>query len=174
MDKSKKSKLWISGGIPGLGKSTWLQNHKDCFDDKVIIISRDKIRFNLLKDNKDYFSKETEVWNEYIKQIKNAINNKIPNIILDATHLNQGSRAKVLLALGKSIKDVNEINVIFFTGSLATALERNEKRSGREYVPPTQIYRMKTSIEIPSSIEKFDHIFLVNIDKSTITERIGE
>ena len=64
------SKMYMVIGAPGCGKSTYIQNH---LKENEIVISRDKIRFSLLKDTDEYFSKEKEVYNEFIKQINAAI-----------------------------------------------------------------------------------------------------
>ena len=51
----------------------------------------------MLKDNEDYFAHEDEVWCAWIKQIKNGLENpEVENIYVDATHLNDRAREKVL------------------------------------------------------------------------------
>ena len=52
-------------GIPGSGKSTFVRKRRDIFDNPIVI-SRDKIRFSLLEEGDEYFSKE-----EILKFIKN-------------------------------------------------------------------------------------------------------
>ena len=166
MEKLKKSKLYLLGGIPGLGKSTWIKSHKQFFEGTVKVISRDQIRFSLLKDGDEYFSKEGEVWVEYVNQtIKSLKEND--NTILDATHLNIGSRNKILRALGKNLKDV-EVVVIFFTGKLELALKRNAQRTGRAFVPETTIKNMYNSIYLPSYILEpyIDNIYIVNANNN--------
>ena len=44
-------------GAPGAGKSTFIKNNKDKLCGSVNIVSRDEIRFSLLKDGDEYFSK---------------------------------------------------------------------------------------------------------------------
>ena len=168
-------------GIPGIGKSTWIQNHKDFIEGKTIVISRDEIRFSLLKDGDPYFSKEDETWAEYINQIKIAIdNNKVDNIFLDATHINPRSRNKVFKALGKKyLEKVNEINNIWFLCDVRLAIERNEKRAGtKRYVPSKAIYNMYATSEIPLLEEKFNNRYIVDAKNGMliklIEERIGE
>ena len=168
MEKLKKSKLYLLGGIPGLGKSTWIKNHEQFFEGTVKVISRDQIRFSLLKDGDEYFSKEGEVWVEYVNQtIKSLKEND--NTILDATHLNISSRNKILRALGKNLKDV-EVVVIFFTGKLELALERNAQRTGRAFVPETTIRNMYDSVYLPSyTLEPYiDNIYIVNANNNEI------
>lgn len=152
-------------GIPGIGKSTWIKNHKMKFPGKTQIVSRDSIRFSLLKEGEDYFAHENKVWKLYVDQAKFSIDIN-DNTILDATHLNEASRSKILLALGDYLKKVDEVNIIYFVGSIHTALKRNCKREGLGLVPVSTIRRMKTQITDPSYKEGFDRIFYVNVDKN--------
>lgn len=164
MEKLKKSKLYLLGGIPGLGKSTWIKNHEQFFEGTVKVISRDQIRFSLLKDGDEYFSKEGEVWTEYVNQaIKSLKEND--NTILDATHLNFNSRNKIIRALGKNLKDI-DVNIIFFIGDLALALKRNAQRTGRALVPESTIINMYHSIDLPSyELEPYlDNLYIVNMN----------
>ena len=75
------SKLYVACGIPGSGKSTYLANYvKSHYTNKLSnmykIVSRDAIRFSLLKEGDDYFSCEREVFNTFIKEIFNTLLNE--------------------------------------------------------------------------------------------------
>ena len=111
-------------GIPGVGKSTWLKNNKNFFTDidSIDVISRDKIRFALLDEGEDYFSKEDDVWKNYVKEAKRSLKENYITI-LDATHLSIASRKKILKALG----DLSNIDVyaVVCVANLETALKRN-------------------------------------------------
>ena len=158
MEVLKKARLWLMCGVPGSGKSTWVQNHKNFFAEKVAIISRDEIRFSLLKEDDNYFSKEKEVWNEYIAKAKKSLKENT-DTVLDATHLNEKSRGKILRALGNSLKGV-EINIIVINSGLKRALEQNNLRTGLSLVPSDQIKRMYSSMTIPTIEEGFDNIYI--------------
>ena len=73
------SKLNLMCGIPGSGKSYWVRHH---MTDADAYISRDQIRFSMLKEGEEYFSHENEVFEEFIAQIQNAINGNYNNILL--------------------------------------------------------------------------------------------
>lgn len=166
MELSKRKRLWLMCGIPGSGKSTWIQNHIKSFSDHTTIISRDKIRFSLLKEEDLYFSKEKEVWKEYISQIIVALNFN-EDIILDATHLNEASRSKILRALKDNLKNV-QINAIVINTPFPQALKQNNLRKGREFVPESVIHRMSFQMTIPTIEEGFDEIYIYENNKYKI------
>ena len=155
----QKHKLWILVGIPGSGKSTWIQNHKNSFKTPYKIISRDDIRFSFLKnDDDDYFKYEKQVFNEFIKQIKESLQ-KNKETYVDATHINESSRGKLLRALGLSLKDI-EINAIVVQVPINIALKQNAYRTGRKLVPEQAIKQMHSQMTIPTIEEGFDHIYI--------------
>lgn len=145
-------------GVPGAGKSTWIQNHKDKFTGTLRVISRDKIRFSMLKDGEDYFSKEDDVWKEFVNQAKISLQEN-NNTILDATHINISSRSRILRALKDNLKDV-EICAIVIAPDLDTAIKQNNLREGRALVPELTIRKMYHSFYYPELIEGFDKIYI--------------
>ena len=152
----EKSKLYLMMGCPGSGKSTYL---KERFSQPPVVVSRDAVRFSMVKEDEEYFSKEKEVFKEYIEQIRTAIKFNA-EVFADATHLNESSRAKVLRALGSDLKDV-EVNVIWVRVPLEVAITQNEFRSGtRAYVPTSVIRRMYSQATMPSKEEGFEHIYI--------------
>lgn len=152
-----KRKLYLMMGCAGSGKSTYLKTR---FSQRPLaVISRDEIRFSMVKEDEEYFSRENEVYAEFIQQIKDALDFNA-EVFADATHLNERSRAKTLRALGESIKDV-EVNIIWVRVPLETALIQNENRIGtRSYVPKSVIYRMHSQLTKPTKEEGFDHIYI--------------
>lgn len=158
--------VWIVAGPPGSGKSSWLERHASAND---IIISRDKIRFSLLKDEDDYFAYEDKVYNLFIKTIQEAINKeKYDNIYIDATHLTPKSRKQLIKQL---IFDKNKVilKAISFEIDLETCIERNAKRTGRAYVPETALRNMYNSYKIPMLWEGF-FIEIIHITKENENE----
>ena len=151
-----KPKLYLMCGIPGSGKSTYLKTH---FSQPPKVISRDEIRFSIVKEDEEYFSHENEVYAEFISQIKEALKFET-EVFADATHLNEASRAKTLRALGASLKDV-EVNVIWVRVPVEVAIQQNENRKDtRAYVPRSVIRRMHSQMTKPSKEEGFDHIYV--------------
>lgn len=151
-------KLILMAGIPGSGKTTLA---KRLFGKQDLYISRDEIRFNIITDKDEYFSKENVVYNEFIKQINDGLkNNNLRYVVADATHLNYGSRKKLLDRIEN--KNLYDIELIFMNVPLDIALERNKTRQGRSYVPEKSIINMYHSIEIPTKREPFKTIFIAN------------
>ena len=94
-------KMFVMCGAPGSGKSTWLEEKviKNIYTKPATVVSRDKIRFALVKEDEQYFSKENEVWEKFITQIKKDLEMwSVEEVYVDATHLNIASRSKLLRA----------------------------------------------------------------------------
>ena len=152
-----KSKLYLMCGIPGSGKSTYLKTR---FIQPPVVVSRDEIRFKMVREDEEYFSHEKEVYNEFINQITQELK-FFQEVFVDATHLNEASRTKLLRSLGGNLKDV-EVNIIWMKVPLEVALKQNENRKGtRAYVPETVIRRMASQMTIPTKEEGFEHIYVV-------------
>ena len=175
IDNSKNGILYLSCGVPGSGKSTFLNDIKD--PDEVII-SRDIIRFSILKPGEDYFSHEKEVYVKFLNAIVMNIRNG-KNVYADATHLNQKSRYIILKQLYNRGCFPKEINAIYFNVPLEVCKERNELRKGtKTYVPVEQVEKMYSEYIHPSyfeyfnftwsSIHSFDHIWEVNAEGDVV------
>ena len=148
------SKMYIMIGMPGCGKSYYVKNHAKEGD---IVVSRDTIRFSMLKDNEPYFAREKEVYREFIRQINAAVADE-RDVWVDQTSINRASRNKLFTKLNKK---PNEIIGIYFTTPLVTAIERNKQRTGRAFVPQDAIINMYNSMEKPELDEGFTEIMEV-------------
>ena len=156
------SKLILMCGCPGSGKSTWIQNHKDFFKDNIKVVSRDAIRFSMLKDGEDYFAHENDVFKTFITEIGSGLKTD-KTVIADATHLNHVSRSKVLKALGINLRGCDSVEAIFIKVPLEVALAQNENRKDtKTYVPRDVVKRMHESLETPNILEGFDKVYIYN------------
>ena len=129
-------------GLPGSGKSTWVKKQLEIKGG--FWASRDAVRFSMVAEDEPYFERETEVFNEWIRQICEALSNPI----IDATHLNDRSREKTLSRLPK--ENIREITNVVFAIPIETCLERNRQRTGRAVVPDEVIRNMAKSFKAPA------------------------
>lgn len=111
-------------------------------------ISRDAIRFSLVKENEEYFSKENEVFETFVSEVQKAIDNEINIIVLDATHISENSRKKILNRL-HNIHDY-ELEAVVFDVPLEILKERNQLREGRARVPNSAIENMYYNFSEPT------------------------
>ena len=155
-------KLYLMCGIPGSGKSTWLKNHA-C---DGVVVSRDVIRFSMVKEDEEYFSKENEVFAEFVRQINENLSVG-KDVFADATHLNPASRNKLL----NQVSGYDEVHAIVMLKTCDTALKQNENRIGtRAYVPRSVIRRMANQLQMPRLEEGFKSVIVITEEeKVTIT-----
>ena len=110
--------------------------------------SRDAMRFSMVREDEPYFERENEVFNAWISQICEALNNPlVEDIYVDATHLNDKSREKTLSRLPKD--NIEKITNVVFVVPIEICLERNALRTGREVVPEDAIRNMAKSFKMP-------------------------
>ena len=157
--------LYIMVGIPGSGKTHWAKQFiKD--HPSIKYVSRDEIRMSLLEEKDDYFAKEKRVFSNFVTQIISLLNEKY-DVIADATHISQASRAKLINGItnrGISLDNFN-IEFVFINPTLAQCLRNNDVREGRAYVPKSQIRRMWHQLEPPSlnEVKNCKRVMTINV-----------
>jgi len=133
--------LWLMCGVPGVGKSWFAKNR--LMRPGWVYISRDEIRFSIVKNEEEYFSHEKEVFHKFVDRIADTLIWDADDVVADATHLNWGSRRKLMEALKRyAFMENIQIIPVVVTASLKTILARNQLRNGRERVPEDVIRRM--------------------------------
>lgn len=154
----KMTRLWLMMGAPGSGKSTWAKAN---MPDGAMYISRDNIRYDLLRDGEEYFSREGEVYETFVNQIA-AASKITKDVIADQTSLDRRARTKLLNALNNRRAYFDEVNVIWINRPLSQILEFNAKRTGRERVPDNAVINMFNRIEKPTASERINNLYIYN------------
>lgn len=152
----KKKHLYIMCGAPGAGKTTWVRENAE--PGTSAHISRDRIRFEMLKENDSYFKHEQAVYNEFIEEIARALDDCpwITEVYADATHMTTKSRKKLLNSLFIRERENVVVTPIIIMPYIETCIERNNRRQGRARVPETVIEKMYMSFEDPEK-DGFDY-----------------
>lgn len=141
-------------GIAGSGKSTWVQQEVERLESEhmtTCVISRDYVREQLRQPGESYFAREDEVFNEFIRQINEAMEIGFDVVFIDATHINFPSRNKVLSRLLPDPHTNLTFEVIRVP--VATALNQNAQRTGDARIPNGAIQRMARNFRIPNLVE---------------------
>ena len=138
--------LYVLCGPSGAGKTTYVKTHN--WNKHIKYVSRDEIRFSLLKEDEDYFSHEKEVFKNFSNTIRRTLIDNF-DVIADATHLNVFSRKKLTNAIDNYFTDYNIIYIVFDT-PLEEILHRNEKREGRARVPEQTLRSMYNGFNPPT------------------------
>lgn len=156
--------IYIMCGPPGGGKSFEIQVMTSILRDEGLgykIVSRDAIRFAMLKDGEDYFKYENEVFNQFINQINDALaTESCSYIFIDATHLNEKSRNKTLDRL--HLTEDTIIIPISVRPPLDQCIEQNNRRTGRALVPESVIRKMYESYKAPTYQEKYSYHYIMH------------
>lgn len=154
----KQKKVFLLAGPPGCGKSTWVRANMTVGSEWI---SRDNVRFAIIKDDEDYFAHEDEVFDTFINYINQTLENpNIDQIFIDATHLSRRSRRKTTSRI--RMANVEELNCICFTTPKAVCHARNNLREGRSKVPASAIDNMFNAYSLPTKDEGFTHIYDIN------------
>ena len=147
--------IFLLCGPPASGKSSWAA--KRAIPGHSAIISRDRIRFEKLKDGEDYFAHEDEVLEEFYEQINAAIKAPwVDEVYIDATHLTKKARNATMEKICIPMLDSHVIAVAFDVPA-DVCLIRNERRTGRAYVPPKAVQRMHKQFKIPTDKEVYPY-----------------
>lgn len=170
--------LKVMVGIPGCGKSTWANRETQFLEEEkatTAIISRDEIRKSFVgeanpNNSNSYFGREDEVFEEFIRQINEAMEIGIDYVFVDATHISRASRAKLLSRLRPDPNTVLTFEVM--DCGLDTCLARNATRTGFARVPDSAIKNMKKGYR-PPTMEEFSN-YLYGFKKVTINHHNTE
>lgn len=166
-------KLILMVGCPGSGKSTWIEKQIPRIEEDgktTVVVSRDYIRKSMVGDTNDesiYFSREKEVFEEFVRQINEAMEIGIDTVFVDATHISVGSRRKILTRL---IPDPQtKLAIAVMDTPAEVCKERNAQRTGFAHVPDKGMsnmikgYKKPDFSEFPDNSYGFKEIYIVDV-----------
>ena len=152
---SDQKTIYMMVGIPGSGKSTWIQTH---VESNWIVLSPDAI----LEQRYNYHwtpERAAEAWAESYRSF-GALLLKGATIVWDATLISPIIRAAILhTSKGAGYR----VEAVFCDTPVEICVERNAKRA-REPVPESTIRRMADSLIAPTEEEGFDRIQHIVVD----------
>lgn len=159
------SRLYIVCGIPGAGKSTTIKEKfgTEITSQDYLIISRDKIRFGLLKDGDAYFEHEPIVEEMFYKGITKALRLGY-DVVADQSSINPKSRKKLI----NKVAGYTEINAIWVDTPIEKCIERDSKRTGWTQVGEKVIKKMAKDFIPPYEAEGFANIYRWDNSKDKI------
>ena len=143
-------RLFMMCGLPASGKSTFARQF--IRDNDIRYVSRDEIRFSMVKENEEYFSREKKVFKKFAGTIAQTLIDGF-DVIADATHLNRISRDKLIRAIDQYTTKYT-ITYIVLETSLETCMKRNALREGRARVPDSVMKSMAENWEDITISEK--------------------
>lgn len=139
--------LTIMCGLPGSGKSTYLQQSDSVANTHSIVLSPDDFRM-VLTGQAFYGPAEDSVWS-HVKTATRVLIQK-HHVIIDATHLTVGSRLQ-WVRLAEHCKVL--VDCWWYNISPEIAMRRNKARKG--VVPEEVMERMLSSFVPPEASEGF-------------------
>ena len=150
--------LYLMVGAPGVGKSTYARKFSKEHGSGIKIISRDAIRFSMVKDDSPYFSKEKAVFREFVREINEGLDEG--DVIADATHINEVSRMKLINKVDLS---KCKVSCIVVNTDETTAIKRNHLREGRARVPDSVISENYARFTHPKT-DKFHYHTIIEVN----------
>lgn len=150
--QTRACRLYVMCGPAGSGKSTWYVKHL-LGDPNTFYVSRDEVRLFLLDEKDHYFSKEKEVFKQFIDAIQDGVNLWGYDLVVDATHLDKYSRRKLTNALDDALTRPWEIYYIVMDTPYEECCRRNDNRTGRANVPHDVIKEMCDKMTYPQMSE---------------------
>lgn len=157
-----KKKLYIMCGPAGSGKTTWVREHAN--PGHSAHISRDRIRFSMVAADEYYFSREDEVYTEFVRQICKALScDWIDEVYVDATHLTKKSRENLIREVDRVYPLFDLVGVVVMP-DIETCLAQNAQRTGRECVPESVIRNMYNNFQSPLRDDlRYDFIYVNDV-----------
>lgn len=146
-------------GVPGSGKSTWI-NNQDWIKDCVIVSTDNHVEAYAKSEGKTY----NEVFKDYMPTAVDLMAKDVveareqgKDIIWDQTSVSVNSRKKKF----KMLPDYEHIAVVFKTPPSSELTKRLASRPGKE-IPWSVVTSMINTFELPTEDEGFKEIWFAS------------
>ena len=164
-------KIKILAGVAGVGKSTYINQHKKEND---LVLSSDQLRIELYGNLEEGNKYNGEVFNELNNRLRQAIKTHDGDIYYDTTAVSRKQRA----GLYKQIKKTAELNdyeieVVLLHKPLEQIKEQNNERTGFARVPDDVVERMYKALQAPRIGVDCDSFRVVAPDFSEYMDEIN-
>lgn len=152
-------KLIVLVGLPGSGKSTWIEKYLTDVDSDAVVVSSDNEVEKIAKELGKTYS---EVFKDVIKQATKAVNDLAEksfldnkNVIWDQTNLSKQKRMSIL----QRFKGYQKIACVFEVPKdvLEQRLKDRAEATGK-FIPDAVVETMRKTFEYPEMSEGFDKI----------------
>lgn len=140
--RATRAQLFVTIGLPGSGKSTWLEAHLE----HVHVVSSDRKREELFGDI-NWQGDNARVFSECFHDIEQALA-RGQQVVLDATNTRLNQRAGFL---NMARRYHAHTTIIYFDMPLEVAIERNSRRARQ--VPPAAIVKYFQQMDVPRVCE---------------------
>ena len=160
-EKLSPFNVWIMVGLPGSGKSTWIDEN---LPDGINIVNQDSIRVELgIMNNVDSKKVGTKEQEKEVSKLNNEQIEKYirgrQDFVIDNTNLNVGRIENIYQRL---IKVQANVTIVIIDTPVNTCVERRKRD-----IPPKVIEQMSLSIEkIKDKFRKNKNTIIVKNDKS--------
>ena len=156
------NKIYVLVGLPGVGKSTWLNEFlKD--NSNFVVVSSDNILQDICRRNGESydvgFPKYIKEADQLYKEELQTMLNEGRDIIVDRTNLSVKSRGRVL----NKVPDSYIKTVVTFEVEEKEHIRRLNERTDKS-IPANILQSMKNSYIEPSFDEKIDVIMTIDIN----------
>lgn len=150
-------------GLPGCGKSTWV-NNSDMIENYFVYSTDHVVEEYAALTRRTY----TEVFPAIIRDAEKMMNTALTeaiknrqNVIWDQTNLSVGSRKKKLARFPSNYR---KIAYVFPTPSaeLHESWLNSPERAGK-WIPPHVLASMKATFEMPTMAEGFDEVIVAKV-----------
>ena len=155
--QTNKPTVYILVGVPGSGKSTWIRNQQ-WVKDIVMVSTDDYIEMIATKQGKTYsevFDDNIKAATQYMLQVVETAKDCGQSIVWDQTNVSIKSRRQKL----KMLPNYHKVAVFFQTPEQTELSTRLANRIGKN-IPNHVIKSMIENLEIPSTDEGFDEIWM--------------